>query len=233
LIVSKSGQAEVYLGGSSLHAIPDLTITGNFGTVAGAGDVNGDGVDDFAVGDAGDDTGGADAGRVSVYFGGNPLDGIADLTFVGDRPGRNLGRSLASGGHVDGPGPADLIAGATEDPEQVGYDRGRVYVYANSFATTDVPKAPAPSRLAFIGPKPNPASGDVNLEFELDHAVPVRVSVYDLAGHEVSRPIADERLVVFFNCTGGHRELASGVYYVRARLGDREQVRKLVWLGHR
>ena len=68
LIVSKSGHAEVYLGGSSLHAIPDLTITGNFGTVAGAGDVNGDGVDDFAVGDAGDDTGGADAGRVSVYF---------------------------------------------------------------------------------------------------------------------------------------------------------------------
>ena len=96
---------------------------------------------------------------------------------------------------MDGPGPADLIAGATEDPEQVGYDRGRVYVYANSFATTDVPKAPAPSRLAFIGPKPNPASGDVNLVFELDHAVPVRVSVYDLAGHEVSRPVADEVLV--------------------------------------
>jgi len=231
LIVSKSGHAEVYLGGPSLDATPDLMIIGNFATVAGAGDVNGDGIDDFMVGDPGDDTGGADAGRVSVYFGGNPLDGTGDLNLFGDRPGRYLGRSLASAGHLDGPGPADLLAGAAEDPEQIGYDRGRVYVYANAFATTDVPTAPPSQRLAFLGAKPNPAWGDVQLAFALDHAVLVRVSVYDIAGHEVARPIADEPLGGAVTRTWRPRALASGIYYVRARLGDREQVRKLVWLG--
>jgi hypothetical protein len=134
---------------------------------------------------------------------------------------------------MDGPGPADLIAGATEDPEQVGYDSGRVYVYANAFATTAVPSPPVASRLAFLGPKPNPASGSVHLVFELDHAVAVRVSVYDLAGQEVARPVADERLVGSVTRTWRPQRLASGVYYVSARLGDREQVRKLVWLGNR
>src|SRR5262245_35630690 len=67
LIVSKSGHAEIYLGGSTPDAVSDLTISGSFATVTGVGDVNGDGIDDFALGAPGDDTGGMDAGRVSVY----------------------------------------------------------------------------------------------------------------------------------------------------------------------
>ena len=67
----------------------------------------------------------------------------------------------------------------------------------------------------------------------LDHAVPVRITVYDLAGHEVARPIRDEWLVGHVACAWQPRALPSGVYCVSARLGDREQVRKLVWLGHR
>src|SRR5580765_4505148 len=116
LIVSKSGRAEVYFGGPSPDATADLTILGNFNAVAGAGDVNGDGIADFMVGDPSNSAGGTYAGRVSVYFGGSSLDAVADLTFVGDRPGRYLGRSLAAGGHVDGPGPGDILAGAAEDP---------------------------------------------------------------------------------------------------------------------
>src|SRR5262245_21167983 len=232
LIVSKSGHAEIYLGGSSPDAVSDLTISGSFATVTGVGDVNGDGIDDFALGAPGDDTGGMDAGRVSVYYGGNPLDPIADQSFVGDRQGRDLGRSLAVGGHIDGPGPADLIVDATEDPENVGYDRGRVYVFANSFATTDVPSAPT-SGLSFSGMRPNPAVSEVNLSFALDHRVRVRVVVYDPAGHEVARPIADEWLEGRVTRAWQPRALPGGVYWVRAKLGEHEQVRKLVWLGNR
>jgi hypothetical protein len=205
---------------------------GIYNAVAGAGDVNGDGIADFMVGDPSNSTGGTYAGRVSVYFGGSSLDAIADLTFVGDRPGRYLGRSLAAGGHVDGPGPADIIAGATEDPEQVGYDRGRVYLYANSFATTDVPVGPV-SGLSFAAVRPNPAVNDVNLVLALDHTVRVRVAVYDLAGHEVARPVADEWLTGRMTRTWHPRGLPNGIYYVRAQLGGRTQVRKLAWMGDR
>ncbi len=232
LVIARQDRAEVFFGGSAPNVVPDLTIPGTFTSVAGARDVNGDGVDDFVLGAPGDDTGGTDAGRVSVYFGGSTLDAIEDMHYVGDRPGRLLGRVVAPAGRVDGAGPADLIVAAAEDPENIGYDSGRVYLYANSFATTAVPEAPA-SGLVFLGPQPNPAGRDANLALALDHSVPVRITVYDLAGHEVARPIADEWLAGRVSRTWQPRGLPGGVYYVRARLGDREQVQKLVWLGGR
>ena len=232
LVITRQGRAEVFLGGSPLNAIPDLTITGDFGSAAG-GDMNGDGVEDIVLGASGDDTGGTNAGRVSVYFGGSVIDAIEDMHFVGDGPNRLFGRGVATARRVDGPGPADLIVAAAQlDPEELGYDAGRAYVYANSFEPTAVPVTPA-SGLVFLGPQPNPAWKDVNLALALDHAVPVRITVYDLAGHEVARPVADEWLMGRVTRTWQPRGLPSGVYYVSARLGDREQVRKLVWLGYR
>jgi hypothetical protein len=233
LLITRQDRAQAFFGGSTPNAVPDLTLTGNFGSVAGAADVNGDGVDDFVLGASSDDTGGSDAGRVSVYFGGSGVDAIEDMHFLGDRPNRFFGRGVAMAGRVDGPGPADLIVAAAElDPEELGYDTGRAYVYANSFGTTAVPVTPA-SGLEFVGPRPNPAGKDVTLDLVLDHSVPVRITVYDIAGHEVARPVADEWLVGRVTRTWLPQGLPGGVYYVRATLGDREQVRKLVWLGHR
>jgi hypothetical protein len=233
LLVDRLDRAEVFFGGPTLDAVPDLTIPGSFGSVAGAADVNGDGVDDFVLGASGDDTGGADAGRVSVYFGGSAVDAIEDMHFTGDSPNRMFGRAVALAKRIDGPGPADLIVGAAQlDPEELGYDTGRAYVYANSFETTSVPMTPA-SGLEFVGPQPNPAGKDVNFVLELDHSVPVRITVYDIAGHEVARPVADEWLAGRVTRAWRPEGLTAGIYYVNARLGDREQVRKLVWLGPR
>jgi FG-GAP repeat protein len=232
LIISRQDRAQVFFGGSTPNAVPDLTFTGTL-SVAGAADVNGDGSDDFVLGASGDDTGGIDAGRVAVYFGGSAVDAIEDMYFVGDRPNGYFGRGVAMARRLDGPGPADLIVAAAQlDPEEFGYDAGRVYVYANSFETTAVPVTPA-SGLEFVGPWPNPAGNEVNLVLALDHSVPVRITVCDIAGHEVARPVSDEWLVGRVTRTWQPRALPSGVYYISARLGNREQVRKLVWLGHR
>jgi hypothetical protein len=134
---------------------------------------------------------------------------------------------------VDGPGPSDLITSAWFDPEQIGYNMGRVYVFENSFEPTAVPPPTPIAGLRFVGPRPNPASSEVNLAFELDHSVPVQITVYDLAGHEVARPIADEWLAGRVTRAWRPVGLRSGVYYVRANLGDRRQVRRMVWLGDR
>src|SRR5262249_35567270 len=77
-------------------------------SVAGAGDVNGDGRDDAIVGAPGDDTGGALAGRVRVYSG---LDGAVLFDFTGDEPDR-LGIAVAGAGGLDGDGRPDIVAGA-------------------------------------------------------------------------------------------------------------------------
>jgi hypothetical protein len=97
--------------------------------------------------------------------------------------------------------------------------------------TTDVPTSPIQG-IAFVGATPNPASSEVSLTFSMDHAVRVRVSVYDVAGREVARPVSDERLQGRVTRVWRPHALASGVYYVSTTMGGLKQVRKLIWLGH-
>jgi len=233
LIAAGWDHVRIWLGGPSPNSVPDLTLARTYANVAGAGDVNGDGIEDFVIGDPYDEAGGVSEGRVSVFFGGSPVDAVEDLYFVGDHSGRFLGQCVALAGHVDGPGPADLIASSYEDPGQIGYNQGRVYVFANSNTPTAVlPQTPV-AGLRFVSPSPNPASNEVNLVLELDRAVPVRVTVYDVAGREVARPIADEWLLDRVTRAWRPVGLASGVYYVHANLGDRRQIHKMVWVRDR
>jgi hypothetical protein len=123
----------VWFGGSSPNPVPDLTLARTYASVAGAGDVDGDGIDDFMVG-APNYVGGS---RVSVFLGGSTVDNVEDLYYLGDQVGEALGICVAGGGHVDGPGPADLIASAYWDPEAIGYNMGRVHVIENSTLLID------------------------------------------------------------------------------------------------
>jgi hypothetical protein len=128
LIGAGRGQVRVWFGGSPSNSVPDLTLTRSYASVAGAGDVNGDGIDDFVVGAPNDVSG----GRVSVYFGGSGVDTIEDVHFVGNQSGAAIGIAVAGRAHTDGPGPSDVIASAYWDPDSIGYNKGRVYVFANS-----------------------------------------------------------------------------------------------------
>ena len=123
-------QVRVWFGGSPPNAVPDLTLAVSHGSVAGAGDVDSNGIDDFVVGAPYDTNGGS--GRVSIYFGGSAVDTVEDLYYIGDPSGGLIGTYVAGGGHADGPGPADVIASAYWDPEFIGYNKGHVYVMANA-----------------------------------------------------------------------------------------------------
>jgi hypothetical protein len=142
LIGAGWGQVRVWFGGSSPNSVPDLTLARTYASVAGAGDVNGDGIDDFVIG-APNDVGG---NRVSVYFGGSGVDTTEDRYYVGDDTGAAIGTCVAGGGHVDGPGPSDLIASAYWDPDADGYNNGRVYVFSNSTPTA----VPSPRKKALV-----------------------------------------------------------------------------------
>ncbi|MEM7155850.1 MAG: Ig-like domain-containing protein [Myxococcota bacterium] len=86
------------------------------------GDVNGDGIDDFAVGAHGNDEGGSSAGHTYVVFGQNsfpagPLDlgavggSVPGISFMGST-GDVSGYAIGGGGDFNGDGLADLIVGA-------------------------------------------------------------------------------------------------------------------------
>ncbi len=129
-----AGQAYVYYGGTAPDFVADLILTDaaagdNFGrSVAGAGDVNGDGFADVIIGAPFNDASGPDAGQAYVYYGGPGADAVADLTLTGAAAGDNFGSSVASAGDVNVDGIADLIVGAPFN-DAGGTDAGRAYVY--------------------------------------------------------------------------------------------------------
>jgi hypothetical protein len=111
------GAAYVYFGGPVLDSGPDLILSGEasfdgFGyAVASAGDVNGDGQPDIVVGAPQNLTGGSNAGRAYVFFGGPGADTFPDLIWNGGF-GSRLGITVGGGGDVDGDGFADVLVAA-------------------------------------------------------------------------------------------------------------------------
>ncbi len=134
------GNAYVYLGGpgATFHpavnadgSLPGLSPDGELGgSVASAGDVNGDGFGDVIVGARLDDAAGPDVGRSFLYFGGagSSFDGNHDGTLTGAVNDKQFGRSVASAGDVNGDGFADVVVGATSLDSQ-DTNTGRAYVY--------------------------------------------------------------------------------------------------------
>jgi VCBS repeat protein/FG-GAP repeat protein len=97
-----AGQAYVYFGGTILDPNPDLVLADGvyadeFGSVvASAGDLNGDGFADIAVGSTRSDTGGDGAGQAFLYFGGRNADASPDVRLIGGtgKPWKGLGHSI-------------------------------------------------------------------------------------------------------------------------------------------
>jgi FG-GAP repeat len=133
-----AGEVDVHLGGSTgvtllpIRLPAPTPVDASFGvTVAGAGDLNADGLADFAVGAP------AAAGRTSrvfVYYGaaGGPR-ATPDVVLAPVSGYTGFGRALAGAGDLDRDGYADLAIAAPDAP-----DGGVIYVYRGGLAGLDV-----------------------------------------------------------------------------------------------
>jgi len=110
-----AGSARVYSGrdGRQLFVFRGADAWDLFGqSVAGAGDLDGDGYADLAVGANWDDDAGPNAGTVRAFSG---RDGSELFTLTGPAPGAELGFAVAGAGDVNADGTPDLVAGAWLD----------------------------------------------------------------------------------------------------------------------
>ena len=117
-LFGSGGAVYLYLGGpGGLALTPVWSALGQceFGiAVTGAGDVNGDGLSDFAVGDSCANITGIADGSVSLWYGStNPagLTATAPTVFTAGQNGSRAGEALGAAGDVNGDGFADLVVG--------------------------------------------------------------------------------------------------------------------------
>jgi FG-GAP repeat len=166
-----SGGAFIYQGGPNGIGDHDPTtaatrlvssqIGANFGlSVAGAGDVNGDGYADVIVGAFLYSIGQTNEGAAFVYLGsatgvpdGTPA--TAATTLQSDEVGAQLGISVAGAGDVNGDGFSDVIVGADHFGAN---DEGRAWVWFGS--VSGVPNgAPFNASMTFPSANPNGYQG--------------------------------------------------------------------------
>jgi len=111
--------------------------------VAGAGDVNGDGIDDLIIGAVyGDPNGQTDAGQTYVVFGStggfsaslelSALNGSDGFTINGISGGDRSGVWVSSAGDLNGDGLADVAIGAIRGDPNGQTDAGEIYVVFGS-----------------------------------------------------------------------------------------------------
>jgi hypothetical protein len=102
-------------------------------SLAGVGDIDGDGYDDLLFGAAGNDDNGTLAGKAYLVYGSSLTSSgsmslkDADILFKGQKAGDQLGFSVAAAGDVDGDGYADILIGA-EGNDEWGTDAGKSYL---------------------------------------------------------------------------------------------------------
>ncbi|MBI4918210.1 MAG: FG-GAP repeat protein [Acidobacteria bacterium] len=135
------GRAELHLGGPVPDAIPDLVIptdvtdAARVTRVAVVGDVDGDGLSDFAVGSPAAGIGDEMSGAAYLFLGGTPPDGVPDVMLRGMTRDEHLGWHIAGLGDLNGDGLADWAVAA---PGPSG-DSGSVLVLFGAEVSGAVP----------------------------------------------------------------------------------------------
>jgi len=130
-------------------------------TVSGAGDINGDGLDDMLVGAYGY---ASNQGKVYVIWGGNSntnlqlSDNLATrgITITGE-PGSALGWNVNKAGDVDGDGKADFLIGASTYSS--GRGRGYLFLGNDQYTNINLPNTAGQQVYTFTGININDHAG--------------------------------------------------------------------------
>ncbi len=183
--------------------------------MSGLGDVNKDGLDDFAFGAYKDNEGGTQAGQVFVFFGRNATQwpstpttvyasDYANASFIGESINDNAGFSVSRAGDINGDGHDDILIGAANGNENV---IGKAYVIFGPANRWIMDQSLSEANLIFTGDYPYDLTG-LNSFFAFDISGIGDINHDSYADFSISAPFVDNHkgiiFVIFGNSTWGH-----------------------------
>jgi len=127
-----AGYVYVFMGGQKFNPSPRIVLHGEnagdrFGvSIAGIGDINKDGYDDFAVGADRNDESATDAGKVYIFLGGANMDTIPFKTIKGEKANDWFGLSITGGKDINNDGEPDFLVSAGYGGKK---SSGALYIY--------------------------------------------------------------------------------------------------------
>ena len=126
-VIGSAYQVNLYLGGPTLTSTPNEVLRDannkyRFGeALSFAGDVNGDGYNDFLISCP---TGAWIASQVTLVFGGDDVHSLETVVFQEEIAGSDFGKTVSSAGDINQDGFDDIIIGAPRYGQQ-----GKCYLY--------------------------------------------------------------------------------------------------------
>ncbi|MFX0173813.1 MAG: integrin alpha, partial [Candidatus Hodarchaeota archaeon] len=169
------------------------------------GDVNKDGLDDFAFGAYKDNEGGTQTGQVFVFFGRNATQwpstpttvyasDYANATFIGESINDNAGFSVSGAGDINGDGHDDILIGAANGNANV---KGKAYVIFGPANRWVMDQSLSLANLTFTGDYPYDLTGS-NSFFAFDVSGLGDINDDGYADFSISAPFVDNRKGIIF-----------------------------------
>lgn len=237
LFNSVSGSPELKF--DTLTLLGEEILPSAFGlSISTAGDLNGDSFDDVIVGDYqyGEDL----KGKVYLFYGGNPMDSLFDLTLVGDDlAGSRFGYRLAFAGDVNGDGYGEILVSSYGDSTR----RGKIFVYTSKPTSVDENQRSLNPRRFFLGQNyPNPFNSATTISFTVDSKQKtvhgesqVKLTVYNILGQKVKLLVDEKKPPGYYEVAwdgknDSGKEVASGVYFYHLKTENYSQTRKILLL---